>query len=134
MKEFFKDKTWDDYLLMGILGLIFFSLAILAIGLLFSVKFNNPTIPGIPIDLFSQKVSIFQILFGKGAQIVSAADLDTTNLFTLMGDLTPELGAIYTMAALAVSGFALLMTSFALVICLIIGSFVYEKVVTKLSN
>ena len=110
MKEFLKNKSWEDYTIYSLLGLLGLGIVFFVFGYLFSFKvtyelpiFKDPV-------YFSLKnlmgTSDWEFIYG----IEKAKTIDSTNLFTFMGSLVPGMTG-YSMCALSVSGFALIMVA-----------------------
>ncbi len=132
MKNFFENKTWDDYLIAGVFVLIIGGLALFFIGFYFGF---NPVLPNGGNDgaLFNEKLSVHKIVSGKAfAGTMSVIGLNGDyNLFSLAGAIDPSFGAMYAMVVVSILGFSFMMLGFAIVLTVIIVGFIWEMVMKK---
>ncbi len=131
MKEFFKDKTFEDYLLMGLLAIIILGGILFVVGYFwgFSTPLGN--------TIWSGKTSIKEIVEGKSNYYNAAYGSkvnDGINLFSLMGIVDPSWGAAYGMCITAIIGVSLLLLSVAIIIIIMIVGLIVDVIIPKMKK
>ena len=112
MKNFFENRTWDDYLAMVVIALIIGGLAIFFVGFYWGFE---PELVG---TLSIGKISVHKVTAGKipaNVMIGLQNDVDY-NLFSLAGSIDPSFGMMYVMVIISLVGFSMIMLGIVMII------------------
>lgn len=134
MKEFFKEKSWDDYLAMGVIFFLILGLILFVVGFYWGFD-ADPTNPIASIIPSTEKTSVAQITKGNStvySAVYPSIIGDKTNLFDLVGNMDANWGTAYGMAITAVVGFSFIMLSIALIIFILVAGLVVEIIIPKI--
>ena len=119
MNNFFKINSFEDILVYTVMGLILIGLVLFFIGYFWNVD----------VDLALQSINVRKALKNPDTYPAITTGLDTHNLFTMMGSINKEVyGALYSMTALSVSGFAIIMIGFSGIFIILFGTMFNEFV------
>ncbi len=136
MKDFFKNRTWDDYLSMGVIAIIILGLALFFIGFYWGFEpLDLPTETGIPDNM--GKVSVHKFTSGKELDsfiVIRYAELTANqnyNLFSLAGAISSASGTLYAMVIVSILGFSLIMLGVAIVIVVIIVGLIIDIIAKR---
>ncbi len=136
MKDFFKNRTWDDYLAMVVIGLIIGGLVIFFIGFYWGFKpLELPAGTGLPDQM--GKVSVHKFTTGQGLNsFIAARYLELTadqnyNLFSLAGAISSASGTLYAMVIVSLVGFSLIMLGVLVMLIVIIAGFTIDMIARK---
>lgn len=129
MKNFLKDKTWDDYYLYVTFGIMILGFILFLIG--FYYGFEQPGLEGTPLNgktnvanILKQDNSIYTILIDGWN--------DSWNLFDLAGNIDSSLeGALFAMVVVSILGFSFIMLSLFLMVLVIIIGFTIDIIRRK---
>lgn len=118
MRDFIRDKSWEDWLIYSAGIIILIGLFLFTIGYLWSFTMQTDIFPN---EDNVKKTNIRELLKGTS--------YDEYNLFTLIGainkDITPK---FFNMTVLAISGFTFIMFGIAQIFSLILFTIIYEWV------
>ncbi len=131
MKNFFKDKTWENYFTYFLFFLLIISVLFLIFGFFWNVETD---IYFSDIDSINTKTSVTKILkedfpFIELLNENNGEILDTKNLFTLCKTINPEIGILYDMVILAITGFSIMMLLILIVIVIFILAVLFEFII-----
>ncbi len=128
MKDFFRNRTWDDYFAYAIIGIISIGLILFFVGFFWGF---NP-IAG------SGKINVSKLTGNAIAQlpyeVISGSMPDKMSLFDLAGYTNADWGAAYGMIITSILGFSLIMLGLALVIIFLLVGIFIEKILPKLNK
>lgn len=132
MIKFLKNRTWDDYVIATVLITIFLGLFLFVIGFFWGFEDKS-------IIFLNGKTSVMKLLKKDDLEWMSSngfefVSIDNSNLFIMMKDLNKDMGSLYSMVALSVSGFAFIMLGLSELILIILGSFLFEFVYYKIKK
>lgn len=136
MRNFISSRTWEDWVIYGIIGMMIIGAILFVVGFMFS--FNYSMI-GSDLDLGgfgSGKISINKLIgedIGTYGSLLKDPSVSAIpgNLFGLMGALKSGTAA-YGMCATAVSGAAILMFDALIVIAILIWGAIAEFIIPKI--
>ena len=129
MKNWLKNKTWEDIAVYSFLALAAISIIVFLSGFLFGFKIDTPKNP-----LHSEvSGSINRILFGKDTRTInqflsSNTSVDAKSLFTLFKTIPSgtQFDSLRAMATCTIAGFSLIMITIFLFLSFAIVVFGYE--------
>lgn len=131
MRKFLENKGWEDYLIWTIIGIIILGLFLFIIGFLWKIPVDST------FSLVSgEKYSINKLLSDdslSGLIYFNGGEINSTNLFTLMGSLDSGMFG-YSMAALAISGFSFIMLGILLFVILLMIALTFELIIPKIKK
>ncbi len=130
MKDFFKNRTWDDYLAMVVVVLIVLGAALFFIGFYwgFTPKAMVPGFEDTTFDLLGN-ASVHKVLSNTTYQ--SIYGLGDYNLFSLAGKIDSSFGTLYAMVVVSLLGFSFMMLGIAIMISVIVIGLVWEAILRK---
>lgn len=135
MKDFFKSKTWDDYLTYSVLGLIIGGLAVFFIGFYWGFEMEAVIGSGV-IDEFSGKYNVRKIISlskdNPSALALICPELigeQNLNLFTLAGSISSESNPLFAFVVISLFGFSMIILGIVVMIVSIATVFIIDLVI-----
>ncbi len=128
MKEYIKNATWVDWILMSIGACIVIGATLFIIGFFWS--FEQSEILG-PVGEVLGKTNVSKILKADNP-FAGKLDLDNKNLFTLAGSIDPSLAPLFGLVVTSLVGFSLMMLGLLGIIILLIASLVVDYIIPKI--
>ncbi len=125
MKNFFKDKNWDDYYLMATLVIIIIGFVLFFIGFFFGFDLTNDIL-GLPMH-----TNVRNVIGGNTPLVETFLGSDPKDLFDLMGMVDSSMGPLFGFCVTAIVGFSFIMLSIAMIIVVIVVGLVIELVQKK---
>ncbi len=125
MKNFFKDKNWDDYYLMATLVIIIIGFVLFFIGFFFGFD--------IDVAIVGQQLhtNVRNVISGDSKVVEAFIGDNPRNLFDLIGMIDSDMAPLYGFAVTAVVGFSFIMLSIAMIVLVIIVGLIIELVQKK---
>lgn len=129
MKNFFKNRTWDDYLAMFVIGTIILGLVLFFIGFYWGFKptYYSGLLNKVNVHNFvSKNKTDFMKLIMDGYNLPT--DL---NLFSLAGNIDSSFGTLYALVVLSILGFSLIILGVTMIIVVIIVGFIWDIIAKR---
>ncbi|BDU67362.1 MAG: hypothetical protein TYPL_0150 [Candidatus Tyloplasma litorale] len=129
IKNFLSSRTSEDWIIYSVLGILILGISFFVIGFFWGIKINENFIPENNANIIFPSSNVKNILQGDWGQIPAYEQLNTKNLFTLMGSLEPNYGSLYSMTALSITGFSFIMISILAIIFIFLGTFLFSFII-----
>lgn len=129
MIDFFKNRSWEDYVVIAVFSIVIIGVLMFAIGFFWGIDVE--VVPG-----FETKTSVYGVLF-KENPTLSQAGLDNSNLFNLVGSIDKRISGfdvLYAMTVVSITGFSIIMFGILTIILLVVGSILYDVYLAKFKD